>query len=117
MSQEPPIPPPATRPALPRHRWEALPLVRSHMDAFAAGLRPGEYRTRGDSYELYLARSGHAVEPAPEPVVVVEQAPGVTLRLEIERRASSAARTSSPADLRVALERLLRAALGAAPHE
>jgi hypothetical protein len=100
-----------------RRRWEALPRVRSHIDAFASGFRPGEYRTRGDTYERYLARSGLAVEPSPESVVVVEQGPGVTLRLEIERRPSSAARTSSPADLRIALERLLRAALGAAPAE
>jgi hypothetical protein len=107
----------ATGPALSRRRWEALPLVRTHMDAFTAGFRPGEYRTRGDSYERYLARSGSRAAPSPEPVVVVEQAPGVTLRLEIERRHSTASRVSSPADLRIALERLLRAALGAAPPE
>jgi hypothetical protein len=106
-----------TGPALSRRGWEALPLVRTHIDAFAAGFRPGEYRTRGDSYEHYLARSGSPTEPAPDPIVVVEQAPGVTLRLEIERRHSTASRTSSPADLRVALERLLRAALGVAPPE
>jgi hypothetical protein len=100
-----------------RRGWEALPQMRSHIDAFAAGFRPGEYRTRGDSYERYLARSGSAVEPSTESVVVVERGPGVTLRLEIERRPSSAARTSSPADLRIALERLLRAALGAAPAD
>jgi hypothetical protein len=117
MSNHPPIPSPALGPALSRRRWEALPLVRSHMDAFAAGFRPGEYRTRGDSYEHYRARSGRQGEPAPESVVVVEQGPGVTLRLEIERRHPAAARTSSPADLRVALERLLRAALEAAPPE
>jgi len=58
---------------------------------------------------------GRRVEPSPGPVVVVEQAPGVTLRVEIERR--SAASTSSPADLRIALERLVRAALEATPPE
>jgi hypothetical protein len=116
MSDDPSMRTP-TGHALSRLRWEALPLVRSHIDAFAAGFRPGEYRTRGDSYEHYLARSGDHTEPEPDPIVVVEQASGVTLRLEIERRHSSAARSSSPADLRIALERLLRAALGAAPPE
>ena len=115
MSNDPPIPAPG--PALSRRRWEALPVVRSHIAAFAAGFRPEEYRTRGDSYEHYLVRSGSQVEPTPEPVVVVEEAPGVTLRLEIERRHTTTTRTSSPADLRIALERLLRAALGAAPPE
>jgi hypothetical protein len=117
MSRDHSIPPPAPGPALSRRRWEALPLVRSHLDAFAAGFRPGEYRTRGDSYEHHLARAGRRHEPAAEPVVVVEQAAGVTLRLEIERHHADVARTSSPADLRVALERLLRAALEAAPAE
>jgi len=117
MSTDPSPSSPAQSPALSRRRWEALPLVRSHMDAFTAGFRPGEYRTRGDSYEHYLARCGHHVEPSPESVVVVEHGPGVTLRLEIERRRPAVARTSSPADLRVALERLLRAALEAAPPE
>jgi hypothetical protein len=116
MAPEPPTPP-TTGPALSRRRWEALPRVRSHIDAFAAGFRPGEYRTPGDSYEHYVARSGGTVESSQDPVVVVEHAPGVTLRLEIERRRSTAAHPSSPADLRIALERLLRAALGAAPPE
>ena len=98
MSSDPPIPAPG--PALSRRRWEALPLVRSHIAAFAAGYRPGEYRTRGDSYEHYLARSGSQAEQTAEPVVVVEEAPGVTLRLEIERLHTTATRTSSPADLR-----------------
>ena len=117
MSCHPSTPMPAAAPVLSRRRWEALPIMRSHLDAFAAGFRPGEYRTRGDTYEHHRARAGSRREPDAEPVVVVEQAPGVTLRLEIERHHPDRARSSSPADIRVALERLLRAALEAAPPD
>lgn len=100
------------RPVLTRRRWQALPVVHSNHAALVCGLRPGEYRRRGDSYERDLASLG-VEEPPDDPRLVVEDVDGITLRLQIERT-STRSPVVTPAALRAAVERLIEAALDGA---
>jgi hypothetical protein len=114
MSSDPSIPSKSPEPpVLTRGRWEALPVVHSNHAALVGGLRPGDYRRRGDTYERYLRSLGVDDEPVEDACLLVEHVDGVTLRLEIER-GSERRPALTPAALRGALDRLVRAALDGA---
>jgi hypothetical protein len=114
MSSDPSIPSRSPQPpVLTRRDWQALPVVRTNHAALAGGLRPGEYRRRGDTFERYLAALGAVGEP-PDGALFVEEVDGITLRLQIERASTRSPDAVTPAALRGAVDRLIRAALAGA---